>query len=84
LIYLLDTDALIFLIRGLKGDPSFPGHKKAQHLLRRIKATLSAGAAVGISALTRAELEYGAAKNQDPAKERAALEKVLAPFDESG
>ena len=81
MIYLLDTDSIIFLIRFLKSKRS-SANKKAQRLIKRIRTTAETGSSVGISAITRAELEYGAAKSTDPEKERTAVEKILAPFDE--
>mgnify|MGYP001038398509 CR=1 FL=1 len=79
MIYLLDTDIVIFAIRSLKRRSS----AKAQRLVQRLETeSKSPGVSVGISALTKAELEYGATGAQDPARERSALEKILAPFDE--
>ena len=78
-IYLLDTDTVIFLIRSLKRGPE----AKAQRFAARIRARTSAPRDfVGISALTKAELEYGIERSASPQKERGALEKILAPFDE--
>ena len=79
MIYLLDTDIVIFLIRSLKRGPS----AKTQRFVARIRARSSTpGDFVGISALTMAELEYGVERSASPQKERGALEKILAPFDE--
>jgi tRNA(fMet)-specific endonuclease VapC len=82
MVYLLDTDTIIFLIRSLKQKESTSKHKKAERLLLRIKGKLRGGHSVGVSAITKAELEYGAAKGENPAKERLAVHKILAPFDE--
>tara|TARA_Y100000588_G_C14074340_1_gene847264 strand:+ start:674 stop:1108 length:435 start_codon:yes stop_codon:yes gene_type:complete len=78
-IYLLDTDIVIFLIRSLKRGTA----AKAQRLLKKMQSQSAiSGASLGISALTKAELEYGTARSESPEKERAALEKILTPFDE--
>jgi tRNA(fMet)-specific endonuclease VapC len=82
MVYLLDTDSIIFAIRSLKGRGTAESIGKGRRLAERIKDASLHGDAVGISAITRAELEYGATRSVDPARERAALEKVLIPFDE--
>jgi tRNA(fMet)-specific endonuclease VapC len=82
MVYLLDTDSVIFMIRSLKGRGGTGVKRKAQRLVGRIKEAEVVGHSAGISAVTKAELEYGAALSVDPGKERAALEKILLPFDE--
>ena len=82
MVYLLDTDSVIFMIRSLKHTEGSANYRKGQRLVRRIRAVSETGSSVGISAITKAELEYGVARSEDPARERAALEKILAPFDE--
>ena len=81
-IYLLDTDTMVFLIRGRKADPATDKRRQADCILQRIRKTQARGDTVAISAITRAELEYGAAKSTDPDRERSALDLVLAPFEE--
>ena len=83
MIYLLDTDSVIFLIRSRKRGSSPAFIRKGRRLAERIKKeALAQRNSVGISAITRAELEYGAARSVDPSRERTALDKILAPFDE--
>ena len=82
MLYLLDTDTVIFMVRSSKRRKTSVDYKKSRRLIDRARAELEAGERVGISAITRAELEYGAAKSIDPVKERAAVDKILAPFDE--
>jgi len=65
--YLLDTDTCIYLIRA-----------KDPQVLNRLRA-LSFGD-VGVSAITVAELQYGAQKSQRPTQNRRALEQFLAPL----
>lgn len=80
-IYMLDTDILVFMIRGLKvSDHSSAHYAKAQRIRRRIQRHLRAGAAVGVSMVTVCELEYGTGKSVNPEKERRAVSKILAPF----
>lgn len=79
--YILDTDMIILLVRGLKSDSRGWMKTGAQLVLETAKKRAAAGDSVGISAITRAELEYGAEKCVNPDHERACLEKILAPFD---
>lgn len=81
MVYLLDTDSVIFLIRSLKKKEGSTHYRKARNLLERIKKEQQSGSSVGVSAITKAELEYGAAKSGDPEKERSAVDKILSPFD---
>ncbi|MDP6525280.1 MAG: type II toxin-antitoxin system VapC family toxin [Kiritimatiellia bacterium] len=78
---MLDTDILVFMIRGLKfTDHSAPRYVKASRIRRRIQRRLRAGASVGVSMVTVCELEYGAGRSAHPEKERRAVSKILAPF----
>jgi len=80
-LYMLDTDTLVFMIRGLKlTDRSSTRYMKARRVRRRIQRHLRAGATVGVSMVTVCELEYGAGKSAHPEKERRAVSKILAPF----
>jgi tRNA(fMet)-specific endonuclease VapC len=72
--FMLDTNTCIFLIR----------RKHPQLLQRIVKCTLGD---LGVSAITRAEMEYGVAKSSHVEKNRNALAEFLlpleiAPFDE--
>ncbi len=83
--YLLDTDALIFMVRGLKlVSPKNEREKQRLHTARRIAARCrkqqDAGNEVALSAITVAELEYGARNSADYASEMAAVRKILTPF----
>ena len=81
-IYLLDTDTMVFLIRGRKARPVADVRAKADRILDGVRSAQAHGDTVAISAITRAELEYGAEKSTDPQRERSALDLVLAPFEE--
>lgn len=80
--YMLDTDILVYMLRGLKtqGRRS-EARQRAERILDRIERELRNGATVHVSMVTVCELEYGSEKASDPEKERHALYKVLAPFD---
>lgn len=85
MIYLLDTDTLIFMVRGLK--ITAPGKVLQQErfgLARKIAAQCqrqqSLGHDVGLSAITVAELEYGARHSDDYGREITAVRKILTPF----
>lgn len=65
--YLLDTNICVFLIRN-----------KSQSVLQRFRQ--HPVGEIGISAVTLAELRYGAEKSQNPAANHAALEAFLVPL----
>lgn len=66
--FLLDTNICIYCIK-----------QKPRPVLDRFrKLPVSA---VGVSAITVAELEFGVANSSDPARNRAALLAFLAPLD---
>jgi tRNA(fMet)-specific endonuclease VapC len=68
MIYMLDTNACIYII---KNRPS--------EVLRKIKQF--SPSALVISAVTVCELEYGASKSSDPERNRQTLMKFLVPFE---
>jgi tRNA(fMet)-specific endonuclease VapC len=85
MIYLLDTDTLIYLVRGLKlSTPKNQGQRERLQIARRIatrcRSQQEAGEAVGLSAITVAELEYGAHHSGDYVREIEAVHKILTPF----
>jgi tRNA(fMet)-specific endonuclease VapC len=81
MIHLLDTDTLIFIIRGLKAARRPAQRQRAQDLVARCRRVQNAGDAVGLSALSVSELEFGAHHSGQYHVEIAAVRKVLAPFD---
>lgn len=85
MIYLLDTDTMIFLVRGLKTKRRTKHHlekrQQARALVERCKHAQSAGHSVGMSAITVSELEYGAQRSDRYETEIEAMRKVLLPFD---
>ena len=66
-MYLLDTNICIFLIRN-------------KSLLLREKIKIFSPSLLHLSAITVAELEYGAAKSQNPVKEHQAVLDFVSPF----
>lgn len=80
-IYLLDTDLLIYMVRGLKSLRRPAQRDRALALVQRCRQLQSAGDDVGLSALTISELEFGARASGQYDREMAAVRKVLAPFD---
>ena len=65
---MLDTNICIHLIRH-----------RPQQLLNRFERTPVGD--IGISAITLAELEYGAAKSSRPDRNRSALRAFIAPLE---
>ena len=79
MIYLLDTDTLVFMIRGLKSARR-PARQRAEHLAQRCEKAWSSGHTIGLSAITVSELEFGARRSGNYEAEMAAYRKVEAPF----
>jgi tRNA(fMet)-specific endonuclease VapC len=85
MIYLLDTDTFIYMVRGLKA--AVPKNKRqweryrlAGKIVDHCRRQQSLGNEIGLSAITVAELEYGARNSGDYEKEIAAVRKILMPF----
>jgi len=81
MIYLLDTDILIFMIRGLKARRQPAQRQRAQELVDRCRRSQIAGDSVALSAVTVSELEFGARNSGDYEPEISAVRKILTPFD---
>ena len=85
MIYLLDTDTLIYMARGLKtallkNERQRERFRLAGKIAAHCRQRQSLGDEVGLSAITIAELEYGAHHSGDYEKEIAAVRKILMPF----
>jgi tRNA(fMet)-specific endonuclease VapC len=83
--YLLDTDSLIYMVRGLKiAQPRNQAQKerllRAQRLEKHCRDQAASASVLGVSAITVAELEYGARHSGDYVSEAAAVRKLLVPF----
>ena len=82
MIYLLDTNILIFMIRGLKSGARRKAHRqRALGLVERCRQAQKDGHTVGVSAITVSELEFGARHSGNYEDEAAAVGKVLTPFE---
>jgi tRNA(fMet)-specific endonuclease VapC len=81
MIYVLDTDTLIYMVRGLKPSARQQPRQRAQELVRRCRTAQGEGHSVGVSAVTVSELEFGARKSGRYEDEMAAVHKILAPFE---
>jgi tRNA(fMet)-specific endonuclease VapC len=79
-IHILDTDMLIHMIRGLKATGRRQ-RQRALDLVERCRQAQKEGHAVGVSAITVSELEFGARKSGRYEDEIAAVAKILTPFD---
>jgi tRNA(fMet)-specific endonuclease VapC len=79
-IYLLDTDSLVFMIRALKPVRHGKHKKRAQALFERCRECESAGDEVALSAISLSELELGARYSYDYEAEMAAVRKIVMPF----
>lgn len=85
MIYLLDTDTLIYMVRGLKiTKPKSDAQRERSRLAGKImvhcRGQLAVGDEVGLSAITVAELEFGAQHSGDYETEIEAVRKILMPF----
>jgi hypothetical protein len=60
MIYLLATDTLIYLIRGLKASARRQVRERARQLVEHCRRAQKEGHAVGVSAITESELEFRA------------------------
>lgn len=81
MIYLLDTDLLIFMLRGIKPGRRAGQRERATRLAERCRLVRSSGDSLGISAVTVSELEFGARNSGRYDTEIAAVRKILTPFD---
>jgi tRNA(fMet)-specific endonuclease VapC len=80
--YILDTDIVIYMLRGLKSPArQRPRRDKALALVQRCQQAQAEGHLVGLSAITVSELEFGAYHSDDYGREIAAVRKILTPFE---
>ena len=82
MLYVLDTDMVIFMIRGLKASArQRQGTRKQWRCVSRCRASQARGDVVGLSAVTVSELEFGAHNSGDYDGEIIAVRKILTPFE---
>jgi tRNA(fMet)-specific endonuclease VapC len=82
MLYLLDTDTIILMIRGLKAPArQIARRENAMALVERCRQAQLQGDRVCLSAITVSELQFGAWNSGDYENEIAAVRKVLLPFE---
>jgi tRNA(fMet)-specific endonuclease VapC len=82
MIFILDTDTLIYMIRGVKATGRRLGRReRALELVERCRLVQKEKDVIGVSAITVSELEFGARKSGHYNEEIAAVQKILAPFE---
>jgi tRNA(fMet)-specific endonuclease VapC len=85
MIYLLDTDTIIHLARGVRiTKPSNQSQRNrarmAATIVNKCRALQGSGDDLGVSSITAAELELGARNGGNYPEESAAIRKILTPF----
>ena len=80
MIYLLDTDCLICMLRGGKSSARRRQRQQAITLDDNCRKVQAAGDPLGLSAITVSELEFGARLSGKYDEEMAAVRQVLTPF----
>ncbi len=83
--YLLDTNIVVYMIRGLKlrenpNDQQRERHRIAVRILDRAEKQKTAGHEVSLSAVSVAELEFGARNSGDYESELKAIRRAITPF----
>ena len=83
--YLLDTNIIVYMVRGLKlrDNPNAQQrqrHRIAVRILDLAEKQNAAGHEVALSAVTVAELEFGARNSGDYESELDAIRRAITPF----
>lgn len=82
MLWMLDTDMVIFMLRGLKAPVRQRARREKAHaLVARCQEAHREGDVVGLSAITVSELEFGAYNSGDHEAEIVAVRKLLTPFE---
>ena len=82
MLFLLDSDIVIFVLRGLKAPARQRSRRdKAMAVVGRCRSAQARGDHVGLSAITVSELEFGAHKSEVYENEIVAVRKLLTPFE---
>lgn len=82
MLYVLDTDTVIFVLRGLKAPARQRSRRdKAMAVVGRCRAAQARGDTVGLSAITVSELEFGAHGSSAYENEISAVRRLLTPFE---
>ncbi len=85
MIYLLDTDTFILLLRGTGISAARTARQKAvkisaSKIFTRARTHAAQGHTIGLSAISLSELEFGLRHGEQYEKQRKYLRQVLAPF----
>jgi tRNA(fMet)-specific endonuclease VapC len=85
MIYLLDTDSFVLLLRGTSIKRADSPRKvavkaSAARIIKRCKRRYALGDMIALSAISAAELEYGLRHGGGYADHAAVLVRLLAPF----
>jgi len=88
MIYMLDTDTVIFLVQGFKRTASAKKRTRAKQIILTCKAMRALGNVIGISTISLCELEFGCRNSGQYSMELQVLTRVikrfvLYPFDTS-
>jgi len=81
---MLDTDMVIFVLRGLKASSRQCTRREralALALVTRCREAQARGDLVGLSAITVSELEFGAHNSGVYETEIVAVQEILTPFE---
>ena len=82
MLYILDTDMVVFMLRGLKAPARQRTRRdEAMALVARCREAQARGDVVGLSAVTVSELEFGAYNSGNYDGEIIAVRKILTPFE---
>jgi tRNA(fMet)-specific endonuclease VapC len=85
MLYLLDSDTIILMLRGLKAPARQQARReKALAIVARCQRAQSEDDSVAVSAVTVSELEFGARNSDNYEAEIIAVHKTLAPFEVLG
>jgi tRNA(fMet)-specific endonuclease VapC len=81
-LYILDTDLVIFMLRGLKAPARQRARRdRALALVGRCRQAQAQGDVIALSAVTVSELEFGAYHSGNYDTEIIAVRKILTPFE---
>ena len=88
MIYLLDTDTIIFILQGVKSTADRQRRSRARKILAKLRSERQLKHTIGVSAITISELEYGCRNSGQYHQELRYLARVLRyltrlPFDET-
>ena len=86
MICLLDSDTAIMMMRGVhivtpKSERQRLLQESGRRIITHCRAQSDMGNVIGLSAITVAELEYGACGADDPDAERARMKRALRAFE---